>query len=222
MPKTSDPFPYNPVEFNHNEFSLINNLIPIWTDGLCCKSHNCTQTGWGVFFKEELPCNSSGSTSLSQNNFHAELEVIEFALSVAPNTHGLVIFTDSLSSMQLIQSKTVPRNYIEADFVLCISNLLKSREEDMQSVIFTHVYSHVQAKTKRASPLKLALMEAQRSALTRKFRDAEAIYKGNDQADVLAGDATLFEPRNFPFPHLHAHSFLAHTETQDHPSQSIM
>ena len=198
--KTSDPFPLNPSEFNLVDFQTINNLIPIWTDGSCRRANGKLYTGWGVFFKPESRCNSSGSTTMSQNNFHAELEAIEFALSVAPFSHNIVIFTDSLSSMQLIQSKKVPRSHTEADFTLRITNLLQRRNEEGQVVTFTHVYSHVKDKTKRASSLKLALIEIQRETLTNTYGKADLIYDGNDQADLLAGDATTFEPMIIPFP----------------------
>ena len=76
----------------------------------------------------------------------------EYALSIAPTSLGITLFTDSLSSIQLINYKKVPRNNLEADFLLCISNLLELRSNDFQAVSFHHVYSHLQKKTQRLQP----------------------------------------------------------------------
>ena len=122
-------------------------------------ARNYKHIGWRVFFKTDSEHNTAGASSLSLNNFHAELGAIEYALSIAHIFHNHTIFTDSLSSIQLLQFKKVPQNQVEADFVLCISNLLEARSKDFQGVNFYHVYSHLNSKLKKASFLKKAVIK---------------------------------------------------------------
>ena len=91
--KTSNPYNMIPVEFNPTHFVVLSDgTIPIWTNGSCKRVHGKSRTGWGVYFRDNSVHNTAGSSSLSINNFHAELEAIEYALSIAPTSLGITLF----------------------------------------------------------------------------------------------------------------------------------
>jgi hypothetical protein len=104
--KGKHPFKFFPLPVNYQQCEYWdNNTIPIWTDGSAYQtSPNSTiKTGWGIFFKTNSGNNISLRTNLEQDITSAELTAIEYALSLAPLADNIVIFTDSLNSVKLLE-----------------------------------------------------------------------------------------------------------------------
>ena len=100
---TATPVAYcprnNKIEEFHTEGSLFQTVYA-FTDG----SAKEDQAGWGVYFKEGSKYNAYGRVTGPPNNYAAELEAIEYALSVAPVTSFLTIFTDSQSAIDALRA----------------------------------------------------------------------------------------------------------------------
>jgi ribonuclease HI len=173
------------MEEFHVEGSMFQTVYA-FTDG----SAKDDQAGWGVFFKDGSRFNAYGKVTGVSTNYAAELEAIEYALSVAPITTFLVIFTDSKSAVDAIKaarnlSPTQLSKQPKANTLWRICNIFNKRENKGNDITLAHVYSH-QAEKIRSNPNKWAkLIETSNQRLARRYPEVNAALS-NEQADRLA------------------------------------
>jgi ribonuclease HI len=184
----------NKIEEFHTEGSLFQTVYA-FTDG----SAKEDQAGWGVYFKEGSKYNAYGRVTGPPNNYAAELEAIEYALSVAPVTSFLTIFTDSQSAIDALRaapslSPTVLSRQPECNTLWRICNIISKRESKGNNITFAHVYSH-QAEKVRSNPNKWAkLIEVSNLKLARRWPGVN-VTRGNEEADRLAEKGRIMGTR---------------------------
>ena len=101
-----DPNPLLPLNYCEEEFTVLKDgTLAIWTDGAHREIQGKPKTGWGVAFSADSNYNTWKRTNLSHNNLLAEMEAIEFAIIRAPISHHIILFTDSLSLIKIINGE---------------------------------------------------------------------------------------------------------------------
>ena len=124
--KMRDPYHLSPLNFTDKEFTILSdNTIAVWTDGSQREIEGKPKTGWGVAFSSDSVYYTWIRTNCSHNNLQAELEAIEFAISRVPTIHPVTIFTDSLSSIRILQGPPPRLSSPEYDFHLQITRMPK-------------------------------------------------------------------------------------------------
>jgi ribonuclease HI len=145
---TEETFPYKPANNYTSQFHWNTNSQSTFafTDG----SAKDGKAGWGAFFKKGSSYNASGRTMQHDTIGEAELEAIEYVLSVAPNTMKLTIFADS---QYAIDATSNCLNWTDhewsrsknKDVLYRIKSLIQLRG-GYHRLKLEHVYSHQQEK----------------------------------------------------------------------------
>lgn len=199
--KMSDPYPLIPLDFIPENFTILNdNSLAVWTDGSHRNVKGKPKTAWGVAFAPDSSHNTWRRTNLSYNNLLAELEAIEFALSKAPTSHNVTIFTDSLSSIKILNSDPPRVSTPERDYYDRINKLIKERAEYHSLTSLQHIYSHIDKKLASNDADLVHRVRTQIYELEVKYGHSSPLYQGNELADELAHKATKTEMSYIPFP----------------------
>ena len=207
--KMQDPYLLNPLDFHEECFTILQNgTLAVWTDGSHRKVKGKPKTAWGVAFSPNSSHNTWRRTNLSHNNLLAEMEAIEFALSKAPTSHNITLFTDSLSAIKIIQNNNTRSSKPEFDFKLRINHLIKERESEGSTTNLVHIFSHIQKKLSSRDTDLITRVREQMHNLDFSFGNSVPIYEGNETADKLAYLGTKTSKTNVHFPTSSKHFFL--------------
>ena len=165
--------------------------VSIWTDG----SFSNNNARSAIYIQENHTANKVISTFGNQNILNAELQAIEMALIVGAQT-PLHIISDSLNAIKVIDecvdwnTKAWRKSHTRAT-LMRIRELIKTRKKTLR---FTHVYSHIDEKIRRAKSTSKEEFEHWSQKIenlkSRLGQNFENYIKGNNTVDRMLTEST--------------------------------
>jgi ribonuclease HI/exonuclease III len=192
-PEPIRPVLSHPAHYSWDPRIQHSQTIVCWTDG--SSTGDRKKGAYGVFFADGSPHNAHGRNMYAEDNFTAELEAIKVAIQLCPLKYNLLIFTDSKSAIDAVNTFAgkceknkwrVPNRYLLDH----IWSDIKEKAKNKATVQFRYVPSHVDDKMKEYAQNDATKLRELNTTLRNLETDfpgwKDVIIHGNEQADELA------------------------------------
>lgn len=189
-----------PNQYDDDDYTTLNEKYTlIWVDGSAIQNNNTA--GSGVFVAINSPLNKSFRVNNNQTNDEAELEALEYALSIAPPNTQTIIISDSTYTINMATNCT---KYTEKDWIrLKNRSTIKRIKNFILSMnappVLWHVYSHIEEKLEISNDINKWAEKIDKQK--RYYGDLwNLVTRGNSYADILAGEGNYITTNQIRTP----------------------